>query len=382
MVSKAGGCVIRIAAPDIADTDLEAVASVLRSGQLVQGPHVAEFERRLMPLTGASQVVAVANCTAALHLTLVALGVGSGDTVAVSTYSWPATANAIVLAGATPVFVDIDPATFNMDPAALSAALSERKAKAVLVVHAFGGMANMPRILEVAERAGAIVVEDAACALGARLEGRTAGTWGRAACFSFHPRKAVTTGEGGAIATDDQSLARCLRALRNHGQDPNATSPDFILAGYNLRMTEFQAALGTGQLGRWTQIIAARREAAAYYDRLLASTGCRVPRALERDSHTYQSYVVLLPEEAVEHRKTIIASMRESGIEVTIGTYHIPLTTFYRTKYGYRRGLFPVTDSIAERALALPLHSKLSPDDQERVVRELVRNLSPLASRT
>jgi dTDP-4-amino-4,6-dideoxygalactose transaminase len=167
--------------------------------------------------------------------------------------------------------------------------------------------------------------------------------------------------------------------LRNHGQDPNASSPDFILAGYNLRMTEFQAALGAGQLGRWTQIIAARREAANYYDRLLASTACRVPLALERESHTYQAYVVLLPEEAVKHRTTIIASMRESGIEVTVGTYHIPLTTFYRTKYGYRRGLFPVTDSIAERALSLPVHSKLTVDDQERVIRELVHNLSLLA---
>ena len=372
---------IRIAAPDIADSDVQAVASVLRSGQLVQGPYVAEFERQLQPLTGVSHVVAVANCTAALHLTLVALGVGPGDTVAVTTYSWPATANAIVLSGATPMFVDIDPSTFNMDPAALNEALADTKAKVVLVVHAFGGMADMPRIIEVAERADAIVVEDAACALGARLGGRHAGAWGRAACFSFHPRKAVTTGEGGAISTDDQSLAQCLRALRNHGQDPNAMSPDFIAAGYNLRMTDFQAALGSGQLGRWQQIIAARREAAYCYDRLLASTRCRPPLALERESHTYQSYVVLLPEEAIEHRPAIIAAMRESGVEVTIGTYHIPLTTYYKAKFGYRRGRFPVTDSIAERALALPLHSKLTADDQQRVVRELVHHLSRFASR-
>jgi len=367
--------VIRIAAPDITDSDLEAVARVLRSGQLVQGVRVAEFERELGPMTGTSHVVAVANCTAALHLTLVALGVGPGDTVAVPTYSWPATANSIVLAGATPLFIDIDPATFNMDPGALNEALSHKQPRVVLVVHAFGGMADMPRIIGVAGSAGAVVVEDAACALGARLEGRNAGAWGKAACFSFHPRKAVTTGEGGAISTDDQSLARCLRALRNHGQDPNAATPDFIMPGYNLRMTEFQAALGTGQLRRWPQIIASRRDAADRYDRLLASTPCRVPLALERESHTYQSYVVLLPEDAVQHRPAIIAGMREAGIEVTIGTHHVPLTTYYRAKYGYERGAFPVTDSIAARALALPLHSKLSVDDQERVVRELVRHL-------
>ena len=366
---------IRITVPDITDGDLEAVVRVLRSGQLVQGVQVAEFERELGPMTGTSHVIAVANCTAALHLTLLALGVGPGDTVAVPTYSWPATANSIVLAGATPLFIDIDPATFNMDPGSLSEALAHEQPKVVLVVHAFGGMADMPRILAVAGFAGAVVVEDAACALGARLEGRSAGAWGKAACFSFHPRKAVTTGEGGAISTDDQSLARRLRVLRNHGQDPDATTPDFITPGYNMRMTEFQAALGTGQLRRWQQILTSRRAAADHYYRLLASTACRVPLALERESHTYQSYVILLPEDAAEYRPAIIAGMREAGIEVTIGTHHVPLTTYYRARYGYERGTFPVTDSIAARALALPLHSRLSADDQERVVIELVRQL-------
>ena len=375
MVPRPDANVIRIASPDITDEEVEAVNRVLRSGQLVQGPHVAEFERRLAPMTGTAHVVAVSNCTAALHLTLLALGVGSGDEVAVSSYSWPASANAISLTGAKPVFVDIEPDTFNIDPNALSAALSRHSVRAVMAVHAFGGMADMLRVNEIADRAGVLVVEDAACALGASVHGRSAGAWGIASCFSFHPRKAVTTGEGGAISTNDARIARRVRALRNHGQDPEAATPDFIMPGYNLRLTEFQAVLGTGQLKRWSDIIAARRRTAQRYDNLLASVAVTVPRALELASHTYQSYVVLLPKEAASRRGAIVSGMRDHGIEVTIGTYHIPLTTYYRQQYGYRVGHFPVADDVAARALALPLHSKLQPDQQEEVVHELVRHL-------
>ena len=366
---------IRVASPDITDEDLAAVVAVLRSGQLVQGRYVAEFERRLAPITGTAHVVAVSNCTAALHLTLVALGIGAGDRVAVTAYSWPATANAIVLAGATPVFVDIDPITFNIDPEALSDTLSRQQVKAVMVVHAFGGMADMPRINDVALRAGALVIEDAACALGAMLGGRPAGAWGAAACFSFHPRKAVTTGEGGAVSTDDESLATRLRILRNHGQDPHSPTPEFIMAGYNLRLTDFQAVLGTGQLTRWPHLVSARRRAAGVYDDLLAESEVGVPGALEPASHTYQSYTVLLPVDVAPRRGAIIAALRERGVETTIGTVHIPLTTHYRNAYGGRVGQFPITDDVAARALALPLHSKLKREDQERVVRELLQCL-------
>ncbi len=371
---------IRIASPDISEDDIDAVVRVLRSGQLVQGTHVAQFEQQLAPMTGVPHVVAVSNCTAALHLTLVALGVGRGDKVAVTTYSWPATANAIVLAGATPVFVDIDAAAFNMDPAALERTVLDHDVKAVLVVHAFGGMADMAKISAVAERAGAVVIEDAACALGASIGNRPAGAWGSAACFSFHPRKAITTGEGGAISTRDSKLAGCIRALRNHGQDPNVGSPDFVIPGYNLRMTEFQAALGSGQLRRWPTIIAARLAAARRYDDQLASLGFQLPASVEPGSHSYQSYVVLLPPEVAPLRGALIAALREDGIETTIGTYHIPLTSYYRTTYGFQAGDFPVTDAVAARALSLPLHSKLTPSDQERVVSSLALHMSHVST--
>jgi perosamine synthetase len=280
---------IRLTVPEIDERDIAAVADALRSGYLVQGSRVRAFEGAVAQLVGTRHAVAVSNCTAALHLALLGLEIAPGDRVAVTTYSWPATANVIVLSGAEPVFVDIEPGTFNMDPAQLERALDEyRGIRAIIPVHAFGGMADMRRILDVADRHDLPVIEDAACALGARLHGLSAGQWGRVSCFSFHPRKAVTTGEGGIVATDDDELANRVRALRNHGQDPTAPAPDFILAGFNLRMTEFQGALGVTQLEKLERIIAARRERAALYGRLFADSPVTVPAALEPDAHVYQ----------------------------------------------------------------------------------------------
>lgn len=363
---------IRLAIPDIDDTDVEAVAAVLRTGMLVQGTHVRAFEQRVAFLAGASHAVAVANCTAALHLALIALRIGEGHAVAVATYSWPATANVIALVGARPVFVDIDPGTFNMDPAALARALDrERSIHAIMPVHTFGGMADMTRITNIAMDRGIPVIEDAACALGARLAGRAAGGWGRLGCFSFHPRKAVTTGEGGAITTDDESLDRRLRALRNHGQDPYATFPDFIEPGFNLRLTDFQGSLGVSQLAKLDRVIAARRERAARYDVLLHDTPVRAPQALAPEAHVYQSYVVLLP--AGCERDEVVGHLRAAGIEATIGTHHMPLITHFRQSGGYRTGDFPITDDVAARALSLPLHTQLDEETQSRVVESLLR---------
>lgn len=363
---------IRLAVPSIEEDDLAAVHAVLESGFLVQGARVAEFERAVAGRAGCTEAVAVANCTAALHLALLALDVGPGDRVAVSTYSWPATGNVIALCGAEPVFVDVDPATYNLDPEALRGALAEGPVRAVLAVHAFGGMADMPRVLEIAREHGVPLLEDAACALGASLEGRPAGGWGAAGCFSFHPRKAVTTGEGGVVTTDDAAIARRVRVLRNHGLDPDAPAPDFVAPGYNVRMTEFQAALGVTQMAKLDRVVAARRAGAARYDRLLAGTGVEIPAALAPEAHVYQSYVPLLPREAAPRRAEIIAALRERGVETTIGTYHMPLTRYFRERGGHAPGDFPVTDDVAARALSLPLFEALTAEAQETVVRELV----------
>jgi dTDP-4-amino-4,6-dideoxygalactose transaminase len=364
---------IRLTIPSIEQDDLDAVRDVVASGYLVQATHVEAFERAVADYVGATHAVAVSNCTAALHLALLTLKIGPGDRVAVPTYSWPATANVVALCGAEPVFVDINAETFNMDPGALADALQQTTVKAILPVHTFGGMADMTAIRAIAARSGAPVIEDAACALGSDLSGLQAGLWGVMGCFSFHPRKAVTTGEGGVVTTNDAAYARQLRILRNHGLDPAASVPDFVAPGYNLRMTEFQAALGVTQMSKLERIIASRRAGAARYDELLRHTGMTAPRALAGSRHVYQSYVALLPKASAPRRAEIISALKSEGIETAIGTYHIPLTTYFRTSAGFRRGDFPVTDDIASRAITLPLHERLTTDDQMLIISALKR---------
>lgn len=366
---------IRLTIPDIDDEDLLGVREVLLGGMLVQGPQVKSFEDDVAEYVGAGHAVAVSNCTTALHLSLMALGVRSGDTVAVSAYSWPATANVVELVGATPRFVDIDPKTYNLDPAALERVLSEPIA-AIIAVHAFGNPADMSQILRQASSVNVPVIEDAACSLGSTLEGRHTGTWGTIGCFSFHPRKAVTTGEGGVIVTDDGTIADACRALRNHGQDPNAEKADFVVAGFNSRMTDMQGALGRSQMKKIERHVHERRERAALYDALLQDSEIQVPVAMEVARHNYQSYVILLPQHAAPRRSEVISGLRDRGIETTIGTYNIAATSFFATKYGYSRSELPVTDEVAARALTLPLHEQLLPQEQERVVGSLFEILA------
>ena len=372
---------IRLAVPSIEEDDLQAVRDALASGYLIQGKRVAAFEKIAAEYVGVKAGVAVSNCTAALHLALLALDVRPGDLVVVSAYSWISTANVIELCGAQPVFVDIEPDSFNISPERLkgtldrlmSCASTARRVKAVLPVHVFGQIADLPSILETAGRYSVPVVEDAACSLGASLRGRQSGSWGAMGCFSFHPRKAVTTGEGGLVATGDERLAGTLRALRNHGLDPNASSPDFIMPGFNCRMTEFQAALGQTQMAKIDRIIAARRKLADHYNRLFSGTPLKIPAArLGTESHVYQSYVTLLPDSASPARDALIQRLKESGVETAIGTWHMPMTRFFRNRYGYRKGDFPVTDDVFQRSLALPLFEKMTPDQQKEVAEKVL----------
>jgi perosamine synthetase len=378
---------IRLTIPAIGEDDLQAVREVLASGHLVQGPRVAAFEQAVAEYVGCQYAVAVSNGTAALHLALLALDVRPGDIVLVTAYSWLSTANVIELCGAQPVFVDIQPDTFNIDPACLERALQRlmavsataQRVKAILPVHTFGQMANMPAILELAHHYAVPVIEDAACALGATWHGRQAGTWGVMGCFSFHPRKAVTTGEGGMVTTENPALARRLRALRNHGLDPDALTPDFIMPGFNYRMTEFQAAMGLTQMHKLDRIITARRQHAAYYDALLSETSLQTPIVNNNGTPVYQSYVVLLPEQRTTHRQSLIRQLKERGVETTIGTWHMPMTSYYCKRYGYNPGDFPVTDCVFARAMTLPLYEGLSVLDQQHIcgtVRYVLEGLS------
>ena len=371
---------IRLTIPSIDEEEINAVSEVLRTGFLVQGRNVAEFEKALAEYTGAKYTIAVSNCTAALHLSLLALGIGKGDIVIVSPYSWPASANVIELCGATSVFVDIEPRTFNMNPNKLSEKLEElsggsiaaNKVKALIPVHAFGRISNMKAITDIAEKYEIPVVEDAACALGARLNNKQAGTFGKIGCFSFHPRKAITTGEGGVAITDDNELANKIRALRNHGVNPE-NSAEFILPGFNYRMTEFQAAMGLTQMKKLDRIIESRRQAAEVYDKYF--TGSKVISPLKSESFfsVYQSYIALLPENI--SRDNVINLLKNDGVETTIGTIHIPMTHYYRAKYKCKAGDFPVADDINRRALTLPLFEGISPAEQAEVVEKLLKCL-------
>lgn len=365
------------------------MSEVLTSGYLVQGERVAAFERTVGDYVGTKYAVAVSSCTAALHLALLAIDVRPGDSVLVTAYSWPATANVIELCGAKPIFVDICPDTFNIDPDCLEIVLERlmgtadtaHRVKVILPVHTFGQLANMPEILKMAKRYNLPVIEDAACALGASLNGRQAGTWGIMGCFSFHPRKAITTGEGGIITTDDAALARSLRALRNHGQDPEASSPDFIMPGFNYRMTEFQAALGLTQMAKLGRIIIARRQLAGVYNELLEGTPLKSPKVFEGSEPVYQSYVILLPEPLAPKSQTIIEHLKQNRVETTIGTWNIPLTTHFRNRYGYQLGDFPETDRVFASSLTLPLYESLTQSLQEEVIDQLQKTIELISGR-
>lgn len=375
---------IRLTVPSIDEADLSAVRAVLLTGQLVQGPRVAEFERLVADLVGTAHAIAVTNGTAALQMALLALDTRPGDIVVTSAYSWPATANVVELCGAQPVFVDVRSDSFNMDVDALERVLDRlmragetaRRVRAILPVHAFGQMADMAAIAELANRYGLPIIEDAACALGASFQKRQAGSWGVMGCFSFHPRKAITTGEGGMITTNNPEIARRLRALRNHGQDPEASTPDFVMPGFNNRMTEFQGALGVSQMQKLNRVVEARRKIAARYDALLEGSPLTPPAVASAAFSVYQSYVTSLPVQACATRRELIADLKADGIETAIGTWHMPMITYYRSRYGYRVGDFPGTDAAFERTLTLPLYEGLTETDQEAVVAKVLDRVS------
>lgn len=356
---------IRLTIPEIGDEEIAAVAAVLRSGYLVQGQHVLAFEQQVAEYVGTRHAIAVSSGTAALHLALLAAGVGPGDEVIVPDFTFPATANVVELVGARPVLVDIDLATFNVDVAQLRPAITPRT-KAIMPVHLFGQPAEMAPILELAAEHKLLVIEDAACALGAEYHGRRCGSLGNAGCFSFHPRKAITTGEGGMIVTDDENLAERLRQLRNHGMTRERDVVRFVAAGFNYRMTDFQGALGAVQMGRLEEIIARRIHLAGLYQQALADLpGVTRPTAMDGRRHVWQSYVVLLDDDV--DRAGVMRVLAEAGIETTIGTYAVSAQPHYAGK----AGSLPSSRRAYEHGLCLPLHTRMSEADIDEVAQWL-----------
>ena len=354
---------IPITRPSIDDAEIDAVTAVLRSGMLVQGEQVAEFERTIASTAGTDFAVAVSNCTVALEVALRGMGIGHDVHVIVTPYSWVATVNAIEIVGARPLFVDIDPDTFNLSATGLATALERHRVAAVLPVHTFGNLAGIESVIDVATAAGVPVLEDAACAIGAKSERGSAGGIGVAGCFSFHPRKIVTTGEGGAITTNNAELAEFARTYRNHGQSGGA----FAAIGSNLRMTDFQAAMGRAQMAKLDWMVSERARLADYYDTVLSTLGC-VPQRRAVGS-VVQSYVMLAPQGRTG--AAVVDALRERDIEATVGTIAIPFTRFHGERYALTQLDLPVVSDVNDRAVTLPLFPGMSTEQQDTVVSAL-----------
>lgn len=348
---------IRLARPDVGETEVAALAEVIASGQLTMGPTVAEFEAAIARAVGTAHAAAVSSGTAALHLALLALGIGPGDEVLVPAYTFPATANAVALCGARPVLVDIDPDTFVLDPASVAAAVSPRT-RAVIAVHLFGRPVPW-EALQTAVPQDVLLLEDAAGALGARYRGTPCGALGVAGCLSFHPRKIVTTGEGGAVTTDEAALDAAVRRLRHHGWAAPGEMPS---PGLNYRLSDLQCAIGIPQLARLEGLLQARARVAGWYTERLEGL-VQTPGVDEGDRHGWQAYVVQL-----DRRDEALAGLREAGIEAQIGTWALHRLAPYRDQ-----GPFPGADRAFARALALPFAAAMSEDEVERVASVLAR---------
>lgn len=371
---------IPISLPATGEDEWQAVREPLMSGWLTQGPKVAAFEAAFASRHGVDHALAATSCTTGLHLILCAMGIGPGDEVIVPAFTWIATANVVLYCGAKPVFVDVDRDTYNLDPAQLAAKLSERT-RAIIAVHLFGLCADIDAIRRQAP--GVAIIEDAACASGASYKGRPAGSLGLVAAFSFHPRKSITTGEGGMVTTSDAALAEKINMLRNHGasisEEQRHAGPqpyilaEFNLLGFNYRMTDLQAAVGLAQLAKLDRFIAERRQWADYYGRELASLGwLRAPVTPQGYGHGWQSYVCYVDEErSPMTRNAMMESLQARGISTRPGTHAVHMLGLYRGKYDLVPDDFPGARDCDRYSMALPLHNRMSADDYANVVASL-----------
>jgi perosamine synthetase len=357
---------IGLSLPWLDEREEELVADVLRSGRLSLGPTIDRFEEAFAEVVGAPYAAAVSSGTAGLHLLCVAAGVGPGDEVITSPYSFVASANCAVYEGATPVFADIDPRTLNLSPAAVEAAITERT-RAVVAVDIYGYPCELDELRGLCDARGIALIEDACEALGARYKGGLLGSHGPSAVFAFYPNKQMTTGEGGMVTTHSESEWRLLRSLRNQGRADSGGWLEHARLGFNYRLDDIGAAIGLGQLEKLDAILEARSSVAARYTELLADVpGLELPCADDADHRrSWFVYVVTLPEHV--DREAVIASLTDRGIQSARYLPCIHLQAYMQERFGYRVGLCPVAEEIASRTLAIPFHARLEEDDQAYV---------------
>jgi perosamine synthetase len=379
---------IPVARPWLDERDAEAARRAILSGWVTQGPEVAAFEREFAAAVGAPHACAVSSCTTALHLALLALGVGPGDEVITVSHSFIATANAVRSCGAMPVFVDVTTDTFNIDPARIEPAMSSRT-KAILVVHQIGMPCELPPILDLARRRGVPVIEDAACAIGSELlwEGR----WERIgkphadiACFSFHPRKLLSTGDGGMLTTRNEKLDATFRLLRQHGMtvpdtvrhsSSHVVFEEYAVPAYNYRMTDIQAAIGRVQLGRLQEIVTRRRLLAAAYGELLCGTpGVVLPGEPAWARTNWQSYTVRL--EAPLDQRRVMQRMLDDGVSTRRGVMNAHRERAYPSGSWRAAGSLTCGERAQDTVIVLPLYHQMTSDEQQRVAESLKRAVS------
>lgn len=356
-----------------------AVISVLRSGWVTQGPKVKQFEETVCKYTGAKYAVATTSCTTALHLSLYALGIGQGDEVLVPSFSFIATTNVVRHAGATPVFVDIESKTYNMDPNKLEEKIT-KKTKAIIPVHQVGLPADLDEIYKIAVKHKLKVVEDAACAMGSIYKGRRIGSFGKLVCFSFHPRKIITTGEGGMILTDSKQLADRLKSLRHHGMvvsDLTRHKSDKIIqesyseVGYNFRMSDIQAAVGVEQIKKLPAILKKRLQIAGRYtEKFSKSKNIIPPFVLEGYTHNFQSYIIRLKNDKKISRDLLRKKLLSEGIATQIGIMASHLEPPYRRMYP--KLTLPETQSAAKETITIPLYFQMTEKEQDFIISKIL----------
>jgi dTDP-4-amino-4,6-dideoxygalactose transaminase len=365
---------IQLVKPNIPASSQKRLLKVIRSGKFVQGKTVLEFEKKLASALNCKHVVALSSGTAALHSALYSLDIESDDEIIVPAFSFPATANVVEALKVRPVFVDISLDDFCIHTEQLEAAITN-KTKAIIVVHAFGLIAKLDEILNVAKRENIKIVEDAACALGSEYKSKSAGTICDIGCISFHPRKIITTGEGGAVVTNDASLAKKVRSFRNHGLNININESNYNSYGLNYRMTEIHATLGLSQLKKIMKNIKNRIGQAAEYNRYLQHCkNIHVPKYYNNLNHNYQTYHILLNENV--NRDNVINALKESGIESNFGANALHILPYYKEKYKYKESDFPNALKAYQRGLALPI----GPHITQKHIKYIAKTLKKIVS--
>lgn len=377
---------MQITKPLFSSQEIKNVQTSLDSGWVTQGPFTTEFEKRICALHGVKYGLAVTSCTAALHIAAHALNLGPNDEVIVPAFTWITSANTAEYVGAKVVFADIKPDTFNLDPQKVEDAIT-RATKAIVAVHLFGLSAPMDELNAIAQKHGLYIIEDAACAIGTTYKGSYVGGLGDIGCFSFHPRKVITTGEGGMATTNNEQLASLLGSLRNHGsagvppQEAYERKPwtmaRFPYLGFNYRMSDIQAAVGCAQIDKLEGLLAERRACARRYDQLLIDQeGIIIPSDPdETGGHSYQSYVIRLKSGDREERNHLMMAFNKHNIEVRPGTHAVHNQEYYQSKYQLTPSDYPMATLCEETTITLPNFPGMTVDEQKTVVKIIKDNL-------